>query len=202
MLQSLKGLKVQLIHQPDEDGLMIEDHLKRIGCTCETTWPMPEHINKSVDVVLLSIEMSHRTDILKLASSIEDNSITFLVITSYENPETLQTILDCNAFAVIGKPIRSFGFLANLTVARNLWLAREKIKSKLCKLEKEFSASVRISKAKEILMSQTGINESEAYKKIRKQAMSKRITTVDIASAIINAHELLSPNDNPEKRSD
>ena len=43
-------------------------------------------------------------------------------------------------------------------------------------------------------MSQTGINESEAYKKIRNQAMSTRITTVDIASAIINSYELLRPN--------
>jgi len=202
VLRSLKELKVQLIHQPDEDGLMIADHLERIGCTCELTWPLPEHVSKSADVVLLSIEISHRTNILKLLSSIKNYSSTVIIITSYENSETLQLILDCNAFAVIGKPISAFGFLANLTVARNVWLDREKLKDKFYKLEKEFFASVRVSKAKEILMSQTGINESEAYKKIRKQAMSKRITTVDIASAIINAHELLSPNDSLEKKSD
>ncbi|MDE0782984.1 MAG: ANTAR domain-containing protein [Planktomarina sp.] len=194
MLQNLKGLNVQLIHRPDEDGLMILDHLKRIGCICESTWPMPESINKSADVVLLNVEKMYRADILKLVSNIDCNNLTFLAVTSYENPGTLQIILECKALAVIEKPIRPFGLLANLTVARTLWLEREKIKGQLCKVEKEYAASIRISKAKAILMSQTGINESEAYKKIRNQAMSKRITTVDIASAIINSYELLSPN--------
>jgi AmiR/NasT family two-component response regulator len=194
MIQKLKGLNVQLIHQSNEDGLMILDYLNRIGCICVSTWPMPESVNKSADIVLLYVEKMYRADILKLVSNIEYNNLPFLVVTSYENPGTLQLILECKALAVIEKPIRPFGLLANLAVAREHWLEKEKIKAQLCKVEKEFSASIRISKAKAILMSQTGINENEAYQKIRSQAMSKRITTVDIAIAIINSYELLSSN--------
>jgi AmiR/NasT family two-component response regulator len=49
----------------------------------------------------------------------------------------------------------------------------------------------KVSKAKAILMNTRGLSEDEAYKAIRDQAMSKRVTAEEIADAVIRANELL-----------
>jgi len=41
---------------------------------------------------------------------------TLLAVVSYEDPSTLQLVLEAGAVAVIERPIRPFGLLTNLTI--------------------------------------------------------------------------------------
>jgi AmiR/NasT family two-component response regulator len=50
----------------------------------------------------------------------------------------------------------------------------------------------QIAEAKNILMISRNLNEKDAYELIRDRAMSKRITTEEVAISIINANEILS----------
>ena len=50
----------------------------------------------------------------------------------------------------------------------------------------------RIAEAKSILMRTRNVTEGQAYDLIREQAMNKRVTTEEIAGAIVNANEILS----------
>jgi len=95
------------------------------------------------------------------------------------------------AVAVIERPIRPFGLLTNLTIARSLWLERRDADKRMRKLERKLAGIQRIQKAKVILMDGQGLNEAEAYESIRRQAMSKRLSMDDMAAAIIHANELL-----------
>ena len=51
-----------------------------------------------------------------------------------------------------------------------------------------------IDKAKRILMQSKGISEPEAYAELRRKAMSSSRRILDIAEAVVTAHELLGPN--------
>ena len=42
ILRDLRGLRVQVIHQPDDEGVELVEHLRRIGCTVEAQWPIPD----------------------------------------------------------------------------------------------------------------------------------------------------------------
>ena len=53
-------------------------------------------------------------------------------------------------------------------------------------------ATLTISQAKAILVRTRAIDDAEAYRIIREQAMSKRVTIEEIARAIINADGVLS----------
>ena len=53
-----------------------------------------------------------------------------------------------------------------------------------------------IDKAKRILMQSKGISEPEAYAELRRKAMSSSRRILDIAEAVVTAHELLGPNSN------
>ncbi len=192
ILRDLRGLRIQVIHPPDSEGLALVEQLRRIGCNCEPTWPLPEAINPIADVVLLSVDQESRDHVLKLVRGVQGKAPTLLAIVSYENPSTLQVVLECGALAVIDRPIRPFGLLTSLIIARALWLERQEAEKRIRKLERKLSGSNRISKAKAILMETQGLSEQDAYDNIRRQAMSKRLPMDEMAVAIINAHDLLN----------
>jgi AmiR/NasT family two-component response regulator len=192
LLQDLKGLRVQVIHPPDSEGQALVDHLRRIGCACETTWPLPDAINSSAVVVVASIERENREKIRKLFRPFQPYDPALIAVVSFEDPSTLQVVLECGALAVIEKPIRPFGLLTNVTIARSLWLERQNANKRIRKLERKLAGNNRILKAKSILMETQKLSEQEAYDSIRRQAMSKRVAMDDLAAAIINAHELLT----------
>jgi AmiR/NasT family two-component response regulator len=93
--------------------------------------------------------------------------------------------------AVVERPIRPFGLLTNLTIARSLWIERRDATRRLHKLERKLSGIQKIQKAKSILMEKQQLTEEDAYQTIRRQAMAKRVSMEDMAVAIINANELL-----------
>jgi len=62
------------------------------------------------------------------------------------------------------------------------------VKTKI--LEEELETRKKVEKAKGILMKEEGITEEEAYNRLRKFSMDKRISMKEIAEAIILAYEL------------
>lgn len=194
LLQSLKGLRIQVLHPPDAEGKVLVEHLNRIGCACEATWPLPEEISPTASVVIIAIEPSHREQILKLFRPVEPLDPALLAVISFEDPSTVQIVLECGALGVIERPIRPFGLLTNLMITRSIWLERQNASKRIRKLERRVRSSKQILRAKEILMQTRGMAEDAAYECIRQQAMAKRISMDELADAIIAAHTLLTNN--------
>ena len=184
-------MRVQAIHPPDDEGVELVEHLRRIGCTVEAQWPIPDAFSPTADVVLLAIDYERRDDLLRLLRGQPDQKPTLVAVVGYENPSTLQLVLESGALAVIERPIRPFGLLTNIMMARNLWTERRETAKRLRKVERKLSGIQNIQKAKSILMEKQELSEESAYKTLRQQAMAKRITLEDMAVAIINANELL-----------
>jgi AmiR/NasT family two-component response regulator len=191
ILRDLRGLRVQVVHPPDNERVRLIEHLRRIGCMVEPQWPVPDCWGDGCDVMLLAIEHDVRDDIQKLLKSNDGLRPTLIAIVGYEDPTTLQLVIEVGAVAVIERPIRPFGLLTNLTIARSLWLERRETQKRLRKLERKLAGLQRIQKAKAILMDGQGLSETDAYESIRRQAMAKRMAMDDMAAAIIHANELL-----------
>ena len=195
ILRDLRGLRVLVVHPPDNERVRLVEHLRRIGCMVETQWPVPETWSGSSagnsDVMLLAVEHDVRADIQRLLKSTDGPRPTLIAVVGYEDPSTLQLVLEAGAVAVIERPIRPFGLLTNLTIARSIWLEKRETEKRIRKLERKLAGLQRIQKAKSILMDGQGLSEVEAYESIRRQAMAKRLSMDDMAAAIIQANELL-----------
>ena len=192
ILRDLRGLRIEVIHAPDADGLSLIDHLDRIGCKVTTVWPIPESIGIDVDIALLAIDHDNRDNLRTVIRSQGSNCPTILAIVGYENPSTLQLVLEIGAHAVIERPVRPFGLLTQLAVARRLWLHQQLAAQKQAKLERRLGGIQKIQRARIILMSTQGMSEEQAYQTIRRQAMGKRIGMEEMAAAIIDANDLLN----------
>ena len=192
ILRDLRGLRVEVIHPPDGEGVSLVEHLQRIGCAVSTAWPVPESIAATADIVLLAIDHDSREPLRRLFRNQDRIAPTLIGIVGYENPSILQLVLETGAHAVIERPVRAFGLLTQLAVARNLWSQQQDSLRRMQKLERKLTGIQKIQRAKSILIAGHGLTEELAYQSIRKQAMSKRISMEEMADAIINANELLN----------
>ena len=181
-----------MVHPPDADGTLVLEHLHRIGCRTEAIWPPPKDLPSHVNVVIAGITHDHHTALSAALRRAGPEFPAVIALADYENPAMLQLMLDIDVLAVISKPVRPFGILTNLVVARNAALVRRDLADRIVKLELRLSGMKKIAKAKSILMEIQAISEQDAYRTIRAQAMSKRISIEEMSVAIINANSLLS----------
>ncbi len=184
-LRDLRNLKVQVLHPADSEGEFLLDHLRRIGCTASMEWPIPDAPASDVDVVFLAIEGDARDEIKRFVSGFGHSGPTILAIVSYENPTALQMVLESGAMAVIERPIKPFGLLTNLAIARNSWQTQQSLQRDLRKFKRKAMGDKQVNRAKLILMAENGISESEAHEDIRKMAMARQSPMEEVAETII-----------------
>lgn len=190
LLKDLRSLRVAVFHPRDNDGEQLIRQLRRIGCQVQAFWPPSAELNETFDVAFLAV--NPETITLDLPWIKGDDAPIRIAVVNYENPTIVDGMLRLGASAVIATPIRSFGVLSTLILARHL--ARDLLlqRKRVVKLEAKLGSIRKISDAKNVLMSSRKLSEEEAYAAIRDQAMVKRVTIEEIATAIVNANEILS----------
>jgi AmiR/NasT family two-component response regulator len=194
-LRELRSLRVVVFHPGDQDGQELLAQLQRIGCQAKAFWPPLERLPAHTDLVLFAIQPEVLSMSLPWLS--RDDGPPVLPVVNYENPVILEAVLKLNAFGVIPSPVKSTGLLTSIIVAVNQAeksRAREKY---VARLEQRLAGARKVNKAKTILMNSRGLSEEGAYKVIRDQAMSKRVTAEEIADAVIKANEILGINVKP-----
>lgn len=189
-LKELRTLTVAVVHPDDSDGRQLTQQLQRIGCKVQAFWPPVQSIGKEMDVVFLAVQ----PEILNLNMdwAHADDAPTVIAVVNYENPTIVELVLGLEAKAVLPSPVRSFGLLSTLVLARESHKVSRALTRRLKKVEAKLLGVRHIADAKAILMKTHQVSETEAYDVIRDQAMAKRTTTEEVAMAIVEAHELLS----------
>jgi two-component system, response regulator PdtaR len=188
LIEDLRGARVLVIHPRDAESEALIDQLRRIGCNVKGVWPPPLTIPHDIDTVFQLVETSEDT---VFPASSNEHPLTVVAIVDYENPTILKRLLDSNAHGVVNKPIRSFGILSSLVLARSLRGYTRRLEGKVQKLEETLKARRDVDKAVKILVGLKKVGEFEAYELIRQQATQRRLAMADIAVSIINAQETL-----------
>lgn len=186
MLRELNGLRVLVLHTQDAESRILMSHLKRIGCEPTQCWPLPKKLEIEADVVLLAIEEDQRSAILSLTEAFTELSPPLLGIVEYENPATLQLVLQSGCTGVIERPIRPFGLLTQLLLARTTWRQRTETLAHVRKLEGRYAAISKVTMAKTLLIAREGMTENEAHRRIQALAMAARCSLEDMAQKIIS----------------
>lgn len=188
ILDDLRQAKVLVLHPRDEDGSVLVDHLKRLGCDVKAVWPPPAIIPGDVDAIFVQVG---ETAIDPVISLIEGTHAAVIAIVTYESPTSLKAIIDLNAHGVLTKPLRQHGVLTQFALARHRFGYESRLASKVRKLEDTLKGRRTIEKAVKILTELNGVTEETAYGMIRDQATAKRVAIVSVAESIISASEAM-----------
>jgi len=189
LLRELRSLSVVVFHPEDQDGQELIGQLQRIGCQVKAFWPPLDKLPDGVDLVFLAV----RPEVLSidLPWLRRDGSPPVVAVVTYENPVIVEAVLRLNAYGVIASPVKSFGLLTTMVVAVNQSENAKERAKYVVRLEQRLAGQRKIAKAKAILMQSRNITEEDAYNLIRNRAMTKRVTTEEIADAVIKANEIL-----------
>lgn len=189
-LKELRTLKIAVIHPDDGDGRLLTQQLQRIGCRVQASWPPMQQMPEGIDIAFMAV----RPDFihLRLEWTRREDAPAVIAVVNYENPTIVEAVLELGATAILPSPVRSFGLLSVLVVAREAHNKNRSLCRRLRKVEAKLLGVRHIADAKAILMKAHSLSESEAYDLIREQAMNRRATTEEIASTIVEANEVLS----------
>ena len=190
ILRDLRSLRVCVFHPRDQDGQGLTRQLERIGCQVQAFWPPLPDLPEGTDVVFLALS----PDMLSadFAWCQREDTPPIIAVITYENPTLIEAVLRLGAIATVASPVRSFGLLSVLVLARDWHDTVKKQQKRITQLEAKLRGARQIAEAQEILCTKHGISKEEAYHVIREQAMQKRVTAEEIARSIINANEILS----------
>ncbi|NTV63093.1 MAG: response regulator [Oscillochloris sp.] len=143
------------------------------------------------DLIMMDIRMPEMEG-TEAAARIRDlMSVPIIMLTAYADKDTVRKAEAAGALAYLVKPVNE----NELPPAINIALARFKeiqnLRTQVVELEDSLEARKLIERAKGILMQRLGLNERDAYERLRQRARDKRAKMKDIAQAIIEAEELL-----------
>lgn len=190
LLRDLRTLRVTVFHPDDQDGEELILQLRRIGCQAQAFWPPFPTLPDTADVVFLAVRPN--MPMPDWSACREGNSPAIIAVVTYENPTVVEAVLKVGVESVIASPIKAFGLLATLVVARQINLNVRTLTKQNQRLEIKLAGLRHVEEAKSILMKAKNISEDMAYQVMREQAMAKRVTVEQIASAIIDAEGILS----------
>jgi two-component system, response regulator PdtaR len=188
VLDDLRTTRILVLHPRDDDGDALIRQLRRIGCDVRANWPIPDEVPKEIDLVFVLVE--HAGPEAFPWTTRSDGPVVIGLV-DYESPTTLKALLDWKAHGVVNKPIRPFGIMSSLVLARALGSYHARLEAKVNKLEETLRARRDVEKAIRILMELKSIEEGDAYRLLRDQAQAKRLPIGQIAANIVSLHETL-----------
>lgn len=188
LVEDLRGMQVLVAHPPDGERTALINQLRRFGCQVRDAWPPPRESPQDVDSIFQLVEAPEKAGSAPVFTA---GGPTFLAIVDYENPVVLRQLIDCNAHGVITKPIRPFGILSALVLARSLNGYTHRLETKVTKLEETLKGRRDVEKAVKMLMQLKKVSEAEAYEMLRRQATQKRLSMARVAATIISARDVL-----------
>jgi AmiR/NasT family two-component response regulator len=195
LLRELRSLRVIMLHPDDSDGQELRAQLQRIGFKVKAFWPPPERSREEADIVFLAL----RPEVMgrDFGWLQRPGAPPVVAVVQYEDPTTIEALLRLDVAAVLPSPVKSFGLLTKIVIALHLAEGKRERERYVERLERRLAAQRKLNKAKTILMETRRISEDEAYRVIRDQAMAKRVTTEEIADAVIKANEILGIEPKP-----
>jgi AmiR/NasT family two-component response regulator len=188
----LRGLRALMLHPRDADGESLIRMLHRFGCQTDWLWPPPAELPLQLDLVIYLVDQQMRAPFHWLASH---PAVATIAIVADGSGHVLRMLTDCMPQAVLCKPVDPIMLLTNLILARNNFRYERRLLSKIAKLEETLRSIRKVERAKAILMQKRHIEEPEAYEFLRRQAMRKRVPIGVIATAVIDADEVLTADE-------
>ena len=190
------GLRVLLIDDGAHRADLLRDELARQGHEVVGVIEQATLIHDCVlrlrpDVVIVDAESPTRDTLENLATLSVKMPRPVVVFAEDEDRAPMRRALQAgvSAYVVAGLQTQRLAPVLHVAIARfeqDLALREE-----LSKAQAQLASRKLVDKAKGILMREQGLDEDQAYQRLRKLAMDRGEALAQVAQRVIDAHELL-----------
>ena len=192
------GLRVLLIDDGAHRVHLIQQELARLGCDVVGVIEQATLIHDCVlrlqpDVVIVDSESPTRDTMENLAAMNAQMPRPVVVFSEDAGDDPMRRALKAGVSAYVVAGLRSDRLAPVLQVAIARFEQDLALKKELGRAQAQLSARKSIDRAKAILMTELGLDEDAAYKRLRRLAMDRSTPLADVAERIIEAQALLRP---------
>ncbi|AEF93409.1 response regulator receiver and ANTAR domain protein [Desulfotomaculum nigrificans CO-1-SRB] len=120
----------------------------------------------------------------------EDKLAPVVITTDYICQDLIEKAREARVFSVMVKPIEEAALLTTVELALGNYQEIIKLEKQVKELKDTLETRKMVEKAKGILMKTMGLSEEEAFRRIQRQSMNKRISMRAVAEAVILAHNI------------
>lgn len=120
----------------------------------------------------------------------EDKLAPVIVLVGTVNSSLLDKAKGARVSALLVKPVDETSLLPAIELALANYQEVVKLEKQVQELKEALETRKLVERAKGILMETLGLTEAEAYRRMQKQSMDKRISMRQVAEAIILAHSI------------
>lgn len=137
------------------------------------------------DVVIAEIDLPC-LDGIHVAEILRDEHIApVIALTTVEDPVRIRQAAAAGIQSYLLKPARVVSWEPALEIAHAQWLAQRSLEKHVRWMQSKEAAREAIERAKQLLMDENQLSESEAYRFIQTRSMRTRRSMGDVAEAIL-----------------
>lgn len=184
----ITSLDILVACRRDGDGDSLIRELQRTRARVRHLWPVEPQLPTDADVIFCEF-MPGLSSLIPWVPG--DPKATLILVIPPVPPPDLGLLAKCAPHAVLHRPFTTHAVLTSLVVARSQFLYEQRLRGRIDKLDETLRAIRNVERAKAILMAARQIGEDEAYRFMRQQAMTRRVTISAVAAAIVDSHEIL-----------
>ena len=139
------------------------------------------------DFIIMDIKMPGMGGIAAAKTIIEEGIAPVLLLTAYSQTDIVEQANDAGVLAYLVKPIREEQLFPAIDVAYERFKEMQGLNKELENLKSSLETRKLLDRAKGIIMDTYKLNEKDAYRKMQKYCMNKRITMKQLAESILSA---------------
>lgn len=187
--KNFRGLRALLVMGPGTVSNVLESTLVKLGITVNTTEmpSCPSETSLLYDLVFFDADDGAEP-------SLEGIDLPLVALVGSEAPSRLARVVRYRASSHILKPLRSSGIFLAVFLAVNEYAHRSRLEQETKSLRRRLAGRRTVIQAVLSLMN-SGLTEDDAYERLRREAMERRIPIEDMARLVLN----IAPNKGPEE---
>jgi two-component system, response regulator PdtaR len=137
------------------------------------------------DIVVFDIHLPHQDGLAALREIYKERIVAAVAITADRDQELVRRAREEHVLAYLVKPIEPHQLVPALEIAAARFQELQSLTTENASLRQTLQNRKIIERAKGMLMKQHRWSEAEAFRRIQRAAMNRRVPMVDLAQAIL-----------------
>jgi response regulator NasT len=180
-LQNFRGCHAVIAHPADQNRLVLETTLIKLGLAVAVLDPQGENVPGTIDVAFIDVDESGGAHL-----PWGEGEVPLVAMIGHESPSRLQRAFELQPSAFLLKPVRPSGVYTAIFFAINGHARDRQVARTMASLEARHRSRRIVTKAVLLVMQRHGVDDDEAYRQLRKESMRLRITVEDLSSRLLD----------------
>jgi response regulator NasT len=192
----LPAMKVVIVEDDPTIRLFLRETLEKqlghqvVGEAATGTEMVRTVLALEPDVVVFDIHLPHVDGLAALRQIYQERIVAAVAITADRDQELVRRALEEHVLAYLVKPVEAHQLGPALHIAWGRFQELRGLESENASLRQTLQNRKIIEKAKGVLMKKHRWSEAEAFRRIQRGAMNRRMPMVDLAQSILAGEEV------------